>query len=78
MTVVVVIFLPLVLAYQTWTYYVFRRRLSRREFLAASTRVTPDGTPPGPEPAAGPEPASGAVAPPEPVPGRATPSSPGS
>jgi cytochrome d ubiquinol oxidase subunit II len=33
MTVVVIIFLPLVLAYQTWTYYVFRRRVSRQEFL---------------------------------------------
>jgi cytochrome d ubiquinol oxidase subunit II len=33
MTVVVVIFLPFVLGYQTWTYYVFRRRVSRREFL---------------------------------------------
>ena len=33
MTVVVVIFLPLVLAYQTWTYYVFRRRVSRDEFV---------------------------------------------
>jgi cytochrome d ubiquinol oxidase subunit II len=32
MTVVVIIFLPLVLAYQTWTYYVFRRRVSRQEF----------------------------------------------
>jgi cytochrome d ubiquinol oxidase subunit II len=32
MTVVVVIFLPVVLAYQTWTYYVFRRRVSKREF----------------------------------------------
>jgi cytochrome d ubiquinol oxidase subunit II len=32
MTVVVVIFLPLVLAYQTWTYYVFRRRVSASEF----------------------------------------------
>ena len=32
MTVVVVIFLPLVLGYQTWTYYVFRRRVSRQEF----------------------------------------------
>ena len=30
MTVVVVIFLPFVLAYQTWTYYVFRRRVSKR------------------------------------------------
>ncbi|MGO9296909.1 MAG: hypothetical protein ACLP52_24030 [Streptosporangiaceae bacterium] len=33
MTVVVVIFLPFVLAYQTWTYYVFRRRVSRQDFL---------------------------------------------
>jgi cytochrome d ubiquinol oxidase subunit II len=32
MTVVVVIFLPFVLAYQTWTYYVFRRRISQQEF----------------------------------------------
>jgi len=32
MTVVVVIFLPFVLAYQTWTYYVFRRRISKQEF----------------------------------------------
>jgi cytochrome bd ubiquinol oxidase subunit II len=32
MTVVVVIFLPFVLAYQTWTYYVFRRRVSTQEF----------------------------------------------
>ena len=32
MTVVVVIFLPLVLAYQTWTYYVFRRRVSATDF----------------------------------------------
>jgi cytochrome d ubiquinol oxidase subunit II len=33
MTVVVIIFLPVVLAYQTWTYYVFRRRVSRQEFV---------------------------------------------
>ena len=32
MTVVVIIFLPLVLAYQTWTYYVFRRRVSKSDF----------------------------------------------
>jgi cytochrome d ubiquinol oxidase subunit II len=35
MTVVVIIFLPLVLAYQTWTYYVFRRRVSRSDFQPA-------------------------------------------
>jgi cytochrome d ubiquinol oxidase subunit II len=40
MTVVVVIFLPLVLGYQAWTYYVFRRRVSRQEFLPASSVAT--------------------------------------
>ena len=52
MTVVVVIFLPLVLAYQTWTYYVFRRRVSRQEFQ-----------PPALSPGATPEPASRPAAP---------------
>ncbi len=33
MTVVAIVLLPVVLAYQTWTYYVFRRRVSRRSFL---------------------------------------------
>jgi cytochrome d ubiquinol oxidase subunit II len=32
MTVVVAIFLPFVLAYTAWTYYVFRRRLSDKDF----------------------------------------------
>jgi cytochrome d ubiquinol oxidase subunit II len=32
MTVVAVIFVPLVLAYQGWTYYVFSKRLTREEF----------------------------------------------
>jgi cytochrome bd ubiquinol oxidase subunit II len=32
MTVVVIILLPVVLAYQTWSYYVFRRRVSKQEF----------------------------------------------
>jgi cytochrome d ubiquinol oxidase subunit II len=45
MTVVVIILLPVVLAYQTWTYYVFRRRISRQEFQ-----------PPAPSPGATPEP----------------------
>ena len=40
MTVVVIICLPLVLAYQTWTYYVFRRRISRQEFSPSSQRGT--------------------------------------
>ncbi|MFI6604480.1 cytochrome d ubiquinol oxidase subunit II [Nonomuraea sp. NPDC050536] len=34
LTVVGVVMLPLVLAYQAWTYYVFRRRVSRNEFLS--------------------------------------------
>jgi|ERR1022692_1038996 cytochrome bd ubiquinol oxidase subunit II len=61
MTVVVVIFLPFVLAYQTWTYYVFRRRISRQEFLSAPlstplgargpSAATPDaGGPPAGQP----------------------------
>ncbi|HTZ25487.1 MAG TPA: cytochrome d ubiquinol oxidase subunit II [Streptosporangiaceae bacterium] len=41
MTVVVVIFLPFVLAYQTWTYYVFRRRISRHEFVAQAAHDEP-------------------------------------
>jgi cytochrome d ubiquinol oxidase subunit II len=45
MTVVVIILLPVVLAYQTWTYYVFRRRVSKSEFQ-----------PPAPAPAAAPAP----------------------
>ncbi len=51
MTVVVIIFLPLVLAYQTWTYYVFRRRVSRQEFQPPTS--SPGATPtPEPRPAA--------------------------
>jgi len=41
MTVVVVIFLPFVLAYQSWTYYVFRRRVSRHEFVERSAHEEP-------------------------------------
>ncbi len=55
MTVVVIIFLPVVLAYQTWTYYVFRRRISRQEFQ-------PPAPPPEAAPAA--EPTSRPIAPP--------------
>jgi cytochrome d ubiquinol oxidase subunit II len=32
MTVVVVVFMPLVLLYQAWSYYVFRRRVSASDF----------------------------------------------
>src|SRR5213075_958271 len=45
MTVVVIIFLPLVLAYQTWTYYVFRRRVSRQEFQPPASSAPPSSVP---------------------------------
>jgi cytochrome d ubiquinol oxidase subunit II len=48
MTVVVVIFLPLVLAYQTWTYYVFRQRVTRRDFLPPEPGNEPDDASRGP------------------------------
>ena len=63
MTVVVIIFLPLVLAYQSWTYYVVRRRVSRDQFVtgpppAASPPAAPgptgDITPGSPAPTASP------------------------
>ena len=63
MTIIVLIFLPLVLAYQSWTYYVFRRRVSRDQFVpglppAASPPAAPgpngDITPGTPAPTAGP------------------------
>jgi cytochrome d ubiquinol oxidase subunit II len=54
MTVVVVVLLPVVLLYQAWTYYVFRRRVSQSEFEPASRPTTP----PGPRPAATPDGAS--------------------
>ena len=44
MTVVVIIFLPLVLGYQAWTYYVFRRRVSREEFVPATRPAPEPGT----------------------------------
>jgi cytochrome bd ubiquinol oxidase subunit II len=52
MTVVVLFFLPLVLAYQTWTYYVFRRRVSRDQFIEPAPAGPapprePSGTAPG-------------------------------
>ena len=46
MTVVVIIVLPVVLAYQTWTYYVFRRRVSRSEFEPPATAAEPEPTHP--------------------------------
>ena len=47
MTVVVVVFLPLVLIYQAWTYYVFRRRVSASEFQPPAP---PSAAAPGAEP----------------------------
>jgi cytochrome d ubiquinol oxidase subunit II len=57
MTVVVIIFLPLVLAYQTWSYYVFRRRISAQEFLPSSERGAPHGDQPAVSPDAAAPPA---------------------
>ena len=52
MTVVVVIFLPLVLVYQAWTYYVFRRRVSASDFRPPAP--PPPRAAPEPRPAAPP------------------------
>jgi cytochrome d ubiquinol oxidase subunit II len=57
MTVVVIILLPVVLAYQTWTYYVFRRRVSKQEFQPSTPSSAPSpeaapGAEPTPRPAA--------------------------
>ena len=41
MTIVVVVFLPLVVIYQAWTYHVFRRRISRSEFPPVPQPRTP-------------------------------------
>jgi cytochrome bd ubiquinol oxidase subunit II len=50
MTVVVVILLPLVLLYQAWTYYVFRKRISTSDFQPPAP--TPGATrEPEPQPA---------------------------
>jgi cytochrome d ubiquinol oxidase subunit II len=51
MTVVVIVLLPVVLLYQAWTYYVFRRRVSRSEFEPAQR----PSTPPDPRPAVTPD-----------------------
>jgi hypothetical protein len=37
MTVVALVFLPIVLAYQAWTYFVFRRRISDKSFRPSLT-----------------------------------------
>jgi cytochrome d ubiquinol oxidase subunit II len=51
MTVVAAIFVPLVLGYQAWTYWVFRQRLTRPPVQPDA--ATPAGAP-GPVPASGP------------------------
>jgi cytochrome bd ubiquinol oxidase subunit II len=38
MTVIALVFLPIVLAYQGWTYYVFRRRISDQSYRPSITR----------------------------------------
>jgi cytochrome d ubiquinol oxidase subunit II len=52
--VVVIIFLPLVLVYQAWTYWVFRKRVSASDFRPPAAT----GAAPEPESAAQPEPVS--------------------
>jgi cytochrome d ubiquinol oxidase subunit II len=54
---VAIIFLPFVLAYQTWTYYVFRRRISRQEFQPSPQQGTPQGARRPPEATTGGPPA---------------------
>jgi hypothetical protein len=58
MTIVVVIFLPVVLLYQAWTYYVFRQRISPGDFQMPrlASRASPDSGKAGPS--AGGEPSS--------------------
>jgi hypothetical protein len=41
MTVVTAVFLPLILAYQGWTYYVFRQRLGRAVVAAPTGGTAP-------------------------------------
>jgi cytochrome d ubiquinol oxidase subunit II len=59
MTVVLVVLFPVVIAYQSWTYYVFRQRVRREDFVDAGEEH--GGPPMPPAPAAGgrhrPEPA---------------------
>jgi cytochrome d ubiquinol oxidase subunit II len=52
MTIVVIIFLPLVLGYQAWTYYVFRRRVSASEFRPGAAAPAAPAEAPEPRAAA--------------------------
>ncbi len=50
MSVVAIILLPVVLIYQAWTYYVFRRRVSTQEFqqqAPSAAAAVPPATRPG-------------------------------
>jgi cytochrome bd ubiquinol oxidase subunit II len=51
MSVVAVVLLPFVLAYQAWTYYVFRRRVSAGDFQAQVPSPRADAEPASPRPA---------------------------
>ena len=56
MTVVACIFLPFVLAYQAWTYWVFRKRLGAPPQSAQATESQPPQAPEPPPPqASGPQ-----------------------
>jgi cytochrome d ubiquinol oxidase subunit II len=65
MTVIAVVLLPVVLAYQSWTYYVFRRRVSARQFASTITPPAPPAprTPAAPETSAAPSAAATAASP---------------
>jgi cytochrome bd ubiquinol oxidase subunit II len=52
MSVVALIFVPLILLYQGWTYYVFRRRVGAEPVLPSPEKAPPAGPPPEVEPAA--------------------------
>jgi cytochrome bd-type quinol oxidase subunit 2 len=41
LTIIVAVFLPVVLVYQGWTYYVFRKRISRDQFTAPAAPASP-------------------------------------
>jgi cytochrome bd ubiquinol oxidase subunit II len=65
MTVVACIFLPLVLAYQAWTYWVFRKRVS-------GPPLVPPGSSPSSSPSSSTSPSSPSPGSPEPRPARGT------
>ena len=47
MSIVAVVFLPVVLAYTAWNYYVFRKRISSADFAPPhlpGVRPSPDGS----------------------------------